>query len=72
MFVPTEYVTSSDFNPRSPCGERLLVPLTIMELINFNPRSPCGERQATHDDISIDDSISIHAPRVGSDSFHFV
>ena len=32
------------FNPRSPCGERL-VPLTaVCGCTNFNPRSPCGER----------------------------
>ena len=34
-----------DFNPRSPCGERL-VPFWINGLLpNFNPRSPCGERR---------------------------
>ena len=35
----------ADFNPRSPCGERLLGEQPRREaLINFNPRSPCGER----------------------------
>ena len=34
-----------DFNPRSPCGERLaLGTFKIFIKCNFNPRSPCGER----------------------------
>ena len=34
-----------NFNPRSPCGERLLIPKLLKTLSqNFNPRSPCGER----------------------------
>ena len=33
-----------DFNPRSPCGERLRELQPIFDAINFNPRSPCGER----------------------------
>ena len=35
-----------DFNPRSPCGERL-IPVTTMSAARpyFNPRSPCGERR---------------------------
>ena len=35
---------------------------------NFNPRSPCGERQYRHEHHVHKTSISIHAPRVGSDS----
>ena len=35
-----------NFNPRSPCGERLrAVYLQDLEEQNFNPRSPCGERR---------------------------
>ena len=34
------------FNPRSPCGERLVILYFVRSLIRyFNPRSPCGERQ---------------------------
>ena len=34
-----------DFNPRSPCGERLCnVKTDFFVRFNFNPRSPCGER----------------------------
>ena len=35
----------TDFNPRSPCGERLAnIITTNSSTTNFNPRSPCGER----------------------------
>ena len=33
------------FNPRSPCGERLIQQFIALLFTNdFNPRSPCGER----------------------------
>ncbi len=35
-----------NFNPRSPCGERLKASRNWQRLSNFNPRSPCGERPA--------------------------
>ena len=35
---------SQDFNPRSPCGERLGTPKVRASASDFNPRSPCGER----------------------------
>ena len=38
------------------------------EIKNFNPRSPCGERRVTCIDPAPGFIISIHAPRVGSDS----
>ena len=34
----------SNFNPRSPCGERRLHFAAQILDLNFNPRSPCGER----------------------------
>ena len=35
----------TDFNPRSPCGERRINPDNSVNVkFNFNPRSPCGER----------------------------
>ena len=34
----------TDFNPRSPCGERRSTRRTWHMTANFNPRSPCGER----------------------------
>ena len=33
----------------------------------FNPRSPCGERHSVHIQTTTEKTISIHAPRVGSD-----
>ena len=37
--------TFSDFNPRSPHGERLVHGDTARRQSDFNPRSPHGERQ---------------------------
>ena len=34
----------SDFNPRSPCGERPKAGVIMPPSTYFNPRSPCGER----------------------------
>ena len=36
----------SDFNPRSPCGERPDGYAIGSNGYNFNPRSPCGERHS--------------------------
>ena len=57
----------SDFNPRSPCGERRPQPLDLVALEDFNPRSPCGERHLRLAVVTQMYYISIHAPRVGSD-----
>ena len=35
-----------NFNPRSPCGERLGFLFPLLKQFHFNPRSPCGERPA--------------------------
>ena len=35
----------TNFNPRSPCGERRDCNRRIKHELYFNPRSPCGERQ---------------------------
>ena len=57
----------SNFNPRSPHGERL--PPTCARNLwrNFNPRSPHGERQ-DRAFLNRRIEISIHAPRTGSDA----
>ena len=36
---------TTDFYPRSPCGERLPTDFFLCFLVYFYPRSPCGERQ---------------------------
>ena len=57
-----------NFNPRSPCGERRCEPLDAAAGdADFNPRSPCGERPNLCPRCAGRISISIHAPRVGSD-----
>ena len=70
----------TDFNPRSPHGERRCGRAPCYRNRNFNPRSPHGERPSTSDNKSGVSKISIHAPRMGSDanfpfscvhSFHF-
>ena len=58
----------SDFNPRSPWGERLLIFCQYYDiLIYFNPRSPWGERQAHRVGNHCFWVISIHALREESD-----
>ena len=41
---PGIYPGDHDFNPRSPCGERLCMYAQNAGGPYFNPRSPCGER----------------------------
>ena len=57
------------FNPRSPDGERLfLVFCSAYSSSHFNPRSPDGERPPRSTRGTGAAGISIHAPRMGSDS----
>ena len=59
---------NEDFNPRSPQGERLNAIATLsLPPLNFNPRSPQGERHLQSGILKFEKSISIHAPRRGSD-----
>ena len=41
------YDGKTNFNPRSPCGERLANVYPCDYQKYFNPRSPCGERPLT-------------------------
>ena len=59
----------ADFNPRSPCGERLTIKVTSFDYLSISIHAPrvgsdtgffLGNKYAI--------CISIHAPRVGSDS----
>ena len=62
------FLSLSNFNPRSPCGERPSAQeSTEGQREYFNPRSPCGERRKPHPGRDHREHISIHAPRVGSD-----
>ena len=63
----SQVYSSSDFNPRSPHGERRQSRHAFGEALHFNPRSPHGERRAREDMAQRALDISIHAPRTGSD-----
>ena len=56
------------FNPRSPHGERRFGITNYFSKSYFNPRSPHGERQLQDEIVTVVFSISIHAPRTGSDT----
>ena len=57
------------FNPRSPHGERpFFAGQDATASRHFNPRSPHGERLSTFCPDVCQLSISIHAPRTGSDA----
>ena len=60
------------FNPRSPCGERPHGRIPGSRFLHFNPRSPCGERRSGSAGADDSHSISIHAPRAGSDVYRFL
>ena len=57
----------TNFNPRSPCGERRKACGNQNGAAYFNPRSPCGERPILGRKAPECFYISIHAPRAGSD-----
>ena len=57
----------SDFNPRSPWGERHRHLPHISEHILFQSTLPVGGATQTQEDANHHRSISIHAPRGGSD-----
>ena len=66
--VPANPRHGQHFNPRSPCGERRSKTDKYADTPqDFNPRSPCGERLLRRFYNFRHKSISIHAPRVGSD-----
>ena len=66
MPVPRAPVISN-FNPRSPHGERLEAAEPLVVNRHFNPRSPHGERHLVQWGNLRHVLISIHAPRTGSD-----
>ena len=64
----TKHLLISDFNPRSPWGERPGAFGATLDALDFNPRSPWGERPALFSPKPAKTVISIHAPRGGSDT----
>ena len=59
---------SLNFNPRSPHGERRARFACRPRGSDFNPRSPHGERREKKTGWVPAETISIHAPRTGSDN----
>ena len=51
-----------DFNPRAPCGARLLTKLCKIKSIHFNPRAPCGARLDNTNLINKDENFNPRAP----------
>ena len=59
--------TTTNFYPRSPCGERQIPYQRQIDQKNFYPRSPCGERLSRASRLAPVISISIHALLAESD-----
>ena len=62
-------VLQRHFNPRPPCGGRLVLNEGEGVFLDFNPRPPCGGRPMYIRKLSFPPHISIHAPRVGGDYY---
>ena len=62
----------NDFNPRSPCGERLVKAGVLDRQKQFQSTLPVwGATKLMTSNVS-GNYISIHAPRVGSDCMMFL
>ena len=57
------------FNPRSPCGERLVSAILIISFIKFQSTLPVWGATRLCAPVPAVSHISIHAPRVGSDPY---
>ena len=58
---------TTNFYPRSPCGERLILSASSARAEDFYPRSPCGERHSFALFFRFRRGISIHALLAESD-----
>ena len=68
MRTGTQKGAGSDFNPRSPCGERPTATSTNNSSDWISIHAPrVGSDTVGDVDVGITGLISIHAPRVGSD-----
>ena len=59
---------ATNFNPRSPCGERPTRHCNVGQFVSFQSTLPVWGATKQHDNVIVDSGISIHAPRVGSDT----
>ena len=66
--IPEE--ASTDFNPRSPWGERLQVFQVTSDIRIFQSTLPVGGATGFTMSVSVSAYISIHAPRGGSDGVY--
>ena len=57
------------FNPRSPCGERQERAIGSLTFLSFQPTLPVRGATSSVDHYTINNAISTHAPRAGSDPF---
>ena len=55
-----------DFNPHSPCGERLFCTCPKIAGSNFNPHSPCGERLSNQQTMQLADIFQSTLPLRGA------
>ncbi len=60
------YITES-FNPRAPCGARLMVRIILVYLFTFQSTRPVWGATASALRHPPERAVSIHAPRVGRD-----
>ena len=60
-------IIPEDFNPRSPCGERLINSFQFFIINTFQSTLPVWGATVSYRSGAESVSISIHAPRVGSD-----
>ena len=66
-FASGGYISGPDFNPRSPCGERLAVVVPAALQVCISIHAPLAGSDSHGLTSSKNDLISIHAPLAGSD-----
>ena len=67
IFNTLQIIVDGYFYPRSPCGERPLCNVVVIDQCHFYPRSPCGERHGPLLRCGRYWHISIHALLAESD-----
>ena len=70
--TPFASASYTNFNPRSPCGERLASANKIVALAEFQSTLPVWGATSIGMVMDLFLEISIHAPRVGSDVEQFM
>ena len=68
LFSRLDNTGASYFNPRSPCGERLIKLRQQIQISLFQSTLPVWGATGCFGQLLVESNISIHAPRVGSDS----